>query len=83
MRAAPWCIEGNDGDNEIKLPAGSLVLYPTTTLHHVSEVTSGERLAIVGWVRSYIRSHEEPRDAVRSGKRHLKPQARQCRPRHS
>ena len=51
-------IEGNDGDNEIKLPAGSLVLYPTTTLHHVSEVTSGERLAIVGWVRSYIRSHE-------------------------
>ncbi len=51
-------IEGNDGDTEIKLPAGSLVLYPTTTLHHVSEVTSGERLAVVGWVRSYIRSHE-------------------------
>jgi PKHD-type hydroxylase len=51
-------IEGNDSDTEIKLQAGSLVLYPTTTLHHVSEVTSGERLAIVGWVRSYIRSHE-------------------------
>ena len=51
-------IEGNDGESEIKLPAGSLVLYPTTTLHHVSEVTSGERLAIVGWVRSYVRSHE-------------------------
>ncbi|MGB8316151.1 MAG: Fe2+-dependent dioxygenase [Aestuariivirga sp.] len=51
-------IEGNDGDTEIKLQAGSLVLYPTTALHHVSEVTSGERLAIVGWVRSYIRSHE-------------------------
>jgi PKHD-type hydroxylase len=51
-------IEGNDGDDEIKLPAGGLVLYPTTALHHVSEVTAGERLAIVGWVRSYIRSHE-------------------------
>ena len=51
-------IEGNDGDNEIKLPAGCVALYPTTTLHHVAEVTSGERLAIVGWVRSYIRSHE-------------------------
>ncbi len=52
-------IEGNDGDSEIKLPPGSLVLYPTTTLHRVSEVTRGERLAFVGWVRSYIRSHED------------------------
>ena len=52
-------IEGNDGDSEVKLPAGSLVLYPTTTLHRVSEVTRGERLAITGWVRSYIRSHED------------------------
>lgn len=52
-------IEGHDGDNEVKLPAGSLVLYPTTTLHHVSEVTRGERLAFVGWVRSYIRNDED------------------------
>lgn len=48
-------IEGNDGDNAIKLAAGSAVVYPTTTLHHVAEVTRGERLVIVGWVRSYIR----------------------------
>jgi len=52
-------IEGNDGDTEVKLPAGSLVLYPTTTLHRVEPVTKGERLAVVGWVRSYIRSHED------------------------
>lgn len=52
-------VEGNDGDTEIKLPTGSLVLYPTTTLHRVSEVTRGERIAFVGWVRSYIRSHED------------------------
>ncbi len=52
-------IEGNDGTQEIKLPAGSLILYPTTTLHRVAPVTKGERLAIVGWVRSYIRSHEQ------------------------
>ncbi len=52
-------IEGNDGETDVKLPAGSLVLYPTTTLHRVEPVTRGERLAVVGWVRSYIRSHEE------------------------
>ena len=52
-------VEGNDGDTEVRLPAGSLVLYPTTALHRVGPVTRGERLAIVGWVRSYIRSHEE------------------------
>jgi PKHD-type hydroxylase len=51
-------IEGNSEEQEIKLPAGSIVLYPTTSLHHVSEVAKGERLAIVGWVRSYIRSHD-------------------------
>lgn len=51
-------IEGNDGDTAIKLPAGSLILYPTTSLHRVAPVTEGERLAIVGWVRSYIRSAE-------------------------
>lgn len=52
-------IQGHDGDNEVKLPAGSLVLYPTTTLHRVSEVTRGERLAFVGWVRSFIRNTED------------------------
>jgi PKHD-type hydroxylase len=48
-------IEGNDGEQEFKLPGGSLVLYPTTALHRVEEVSSGERLAVVGWVRSFIR----------------------------
>jgi PKHD-type hydroxylase len=52
-------VEAPDGDTEIKLDAGSLVLYPTTSLHRVEEVTRGERLAIVGWVRSYIRSAEQ------------------------
>jgi PKHD-type hydroxylase len=52
-------VEGDDGDTEVKLPAGSLVLYQTTSLHRVNEVTDGERLAIVGWVRSFIRSPEQ------------------------
>lgn len=39
----------------IKLRAGDMILYPTTTLHQVEPVTRGERLAVVGWVQSLIR----------------------------
>lgn len=52
-------IEGHDGDSEIKLAAGNLVLYPTTSLHRVAEVTAGERVAVVGWMRSFIRNAEQ------------------------
>jgi PKHD-type hydroxylase len=40
-------IEGASGDERIKLPAGSLIAYPSTSLHHVAPVTEGERLAAV------------------------------------
>lgn len=49
-------IEANDGESAIKLAAGHLFLYPTTSLHRVNAVTRGERLAVVGWVRSLLRS---------------------------
>lgn len=52
-------IEGNDGTSAIKLPAGSAVVYPTTSLHRVARVTEGERIVVVGWVRSYVRSREQ------------------------
>jgi PKHD-type hydroxylase len=48
-------IEDSSGERAVKLPAGDLVLYPSTTLHRVAPVTRGERLAVVGWVRSLIR----------------------------
>jgi PKHD-type hydroxylase len=48
-------IESAAGEDGVKLAAGSLVAYPSTTLHHVAEVTRGERLAAVGWARSYVR----------------------------
>jgi PKHD-type hydroxylase len=48
-------IEGPDGESDVKLPAGSLVAYPSTTLHRVAPVTEGARLAAVGWARSFIR----------------------------
>jgi PKHD-type hydroxylase len=52
-------IESPDGETEVKLDPGGLVLYPTTSLHRVNEVTRGERLAVVGWIRSFIRSAEQ------------------------
>lgn len=48
-------IESTYGEQEIKLPAGALVLYPTSALHRVAVVTRGERLVAVSWVQSMIR----------------------------
>jgi PKHD-type hydroxylase len=48
-------IETSGGEEDVRLPAGSLVAYPSTTLHRVAEVTRGARLAAVGWARSFIR----------------------------
>ena len=48
-------IESASGEDAVKLDAGSLVAYPSTALHRVAAVTRGQRLAAVGWVRSFIR----------------------------
>lgn len=48
-------VETLYGANEIKLPAGHLVLYPATSLHCVTPVTSGLRRASFFWVQSMIR----------------------------
>jgi PKHD-type hydroxylase len=48
-------LEDGAGERNIKLPAGSMVIYPSTTLHRVEEVTRGERLAAVGWAQSMVR----------------------------
>lgn len=42
-------------ENGIRLAAGSAVLYPATTLHCVTPVLTGERLAAVLWVQSLVR----------------------------
>jgi PKHD-type hydroxylase len=48
-------IESTGGEEDVRLPAGSMVVYASTTLHRVAPVTRGERLAAVGWARSFIR----------------------------
>jgi len=49
------------GSQRIKLPAGDMVLYPSTSLHEVLPVTRGHRLASFFWVESMVRSDEQRR----------------------
>lgn len=48
-------IEDTYGEHSIKLPAGHMVLYPGTSLHRVTPVTRGERLASFFWIQSMVR----------------------------
>jgi PKHD-type hydroxylase len=48
-------IEDTYGSHEIKLPAGDLVLYPASSLHLVTPVTRGARVASFFWLQSMIR----------------------------
>jgi PKHD-type hydroxylase len=43
------------GERAIKLPAGDMVLYPATAIHHVSPVTRGARIASFFWMQSMVR----------------------------
>lgn len=49
-------IEDTYGVHAVKLPAGHLVLYPSTSLHHVRPVTRGARIASFFWIQSMVRS---------------------------
>ena len=48
-------VEDYYGSHEVKLPAGHLVLYPATSLHMVTPVTRGARVASFFWLQSMIR----------------------------
>lgn len=49
-------VEDTYGVHAVKLPAGHLVLYPSTSLHHVRPVTRGSRVCSFFWLQSMIRS---------------------------
>jgi PKHD-type hydroxylase len=48
-------VEDTYGTHEVKLPAGHMVLYPATSLHHVTPVTRGSRISSFFWIQSMIR----------------------------
>ncbi|MEP6790803.1 MAG: Fe2+-dependent dioxygenase [Ramlibacter sp.] len=49
------------GTQKIKLPSGHAVLYPGTSVHQVTPVTRGQRVACFFWVESMVRSDEQRR----------------------
>ena len=55
------CVEDTYGLRKVKLPAGHMVLYPSTSLHHVTPVNRGARVSSFFWLQSMVR-----RDAHRS-----------------
>jgi PKHD-type hydroxylase len=52
-------VEDTFGVHSVKLGAGSLILYPSTSLHHVRPVTRGVRLASFFWIQSMVRDDAE------------------------
>lgn len=52
-------IEDTYGTKSVKLPAGDLILYPSTSLHHVTHVTRGIRLCSFFWLQSMVRDNHQ------------------------
>jgi len=50
-------IEDTYGSKSVKLPAGHMILYPSTSLHQVTPVTRGTRLCSFFWLQSMIRDN--------------------------
>ena len=52
-------VEDTYGTHSVKLSAGHMILYPSTSLHHVRPVTRGARLASFFWIQSMVRDDAE------------------------
>ena len=52
-------VENINSENKFKLNSGEILIYPSTYLHSVKEIESGNRLVCVGWIESYVKSIEE------------------------
>ena len=52
-------VEDTYGVHSVKLPAGHLVLYPSSSLHNVRAVTRGARIASFFWIQSMLRDDAE------------------------
>jgi PKHD-type hydroxylase len=48
-------VEDTYGAQQVKLPAGDMILYPATSLHRVAPITRGARVASFFWIQSMVR----------------------------
>jgi PKHD-type hydroxylase len=54
-------VEDTFGTQRIKLPAGDMILYPSTSVHRVEPVTRGCRMASFFWIESMVRGDDRRR----------------------
>ena len=54
-------IEDTFGHQKVKLPAGDLILYPSSSVHRVEPVTRGTRICSFSWLQSLVRENERRR----------------------
>ena len=54
-------VEDSYGTQSVKLPAGHMIVYPASSLHHVEPVTRGSRVACFFWIQSMVRDGEARR----------------------
>ena len=54
-------IQDTYGEQRIKLPAGHMVVYPSTSVHRVDPVTRGARISSFFWIQSMVRNDEQRR----------------------
>jgi len=52
-------VEDTYGSHTVKLPAGDMIVYPATSLHHVTPITRGSRIASFFWTQSMIRDESK------------------------
>jgi PKHD-type hydroxylase len=52
-------IQTSFGEQQVKLPAGDAVLYPSSSVHRVAEVSRGKRLVAVSWIQSLVQEPEK------------------------
>jgi PKHD-type hydroxylase len=52
-------VEDTYGTHKVKLPAGHMILYPSSSLHYVKPVTKGARVASFFWIESMVREDSQ------------------------
>ena len=77
-------IETPFGEQQVKLPAGDAVIYPSSSTHRVAEVTRGERVVAVSWIQSLVREPDKRAllhelNQARESLLHERPDAEQTR----